>query len=202
MLKNFLKDLSEEKFSDGVINQYHDKDVLNNLKLHFDWLLRNNPKVLVVGEAPGYKGCRITGIPFTSGKQIRDSQHKLFLDIGNKIELKETIPERTATIVWNFFGKDRPVPIFWNSFPFHPYKINNPDSNRPPSSREIEIGRGYLEKMVDLFKPVKFYALGRSGERALKAIFPTEDIMYIRHPSFGGQKDFKDGMEQVLKELS
>jgi len=42
---------------------------------------KNKSKILIVGEAPGYKGCRITGIPFTSGACIRDRNIDIFVSI-------------------------------------------------------------------------------------------------------------------------
>ena len=38
----------------------------NNLSLYLHELLSRQTKILLLGEAPGYQGCRLTGIPFTS----------------------------------------------------------------------------------------------------------------------------------------
>ena len=39
-----------------------------NLKLYLEKMKKLNPSFLLLGEAPGYKGCRLTGIPFSSEK--------------------------------------------------------------------------------------------------------------------------------------
>lgn len=37
-----------------------------NLADYLRLMARREPTLLLVGEAPGYRGCRLTGIPFTS----------------------------------------------------------------------------------------------------------------------------------------
>ncbi len=44
-------------------------------------------EVLLIGEAPGYKGCKITGIPFTSGEVVAPKKLKETV----RAELKEAV---------------------------------------------------------------------------------------------------------------
>ena len=37
-----------------------------NLEIYLQEMLDRDPKVLLVGEAPGFRGMRITGVPFTN----------------------------------------------------------------------------------------------------------------------------------------
>ncbi|WRQ72922.1 MAG: uracil-DNA glycosylase [Methanosarcinales archaeon Met12] len=194
MLNNLLTSLSKRDSSDIIFNQYQDEDIRNNLRLYFDYLLQNKHDVLLIGEAPGYNGCRLTGIPFTSGAVIKKSEHKIFKKIGSEIVLHQVVSENTATILWDFLGSNRLVPILWNAFPFHPNKSRIPKSNRRPNVLEIEEGKKYLRIVYDLFKPKKLCSLGQVGEKVLKELFPNEKIIYIRHPSRGGKKDFIEGM--------
>jgi len=189
--------LSKRGTSDIVFNQYQDEDIRNNLRLYFDYLLQNKPDVILIGEAPGYNGCRLTGIPFTSGAVIKKSKHKIFKKIGSEIVLHQEVSENTATILWDFLGSDRLVPILWNAFPFHPHRSGIPESNRRPDASEIEEGKKYLRIVYDLFEPKKLCSLGRVGEAVLKELFPNEKIIYIRHPSRGGKKNFIKGMEMI-----
>ena len=189
-----LRKLSKRKSSDTVYNPYKDKDVLNNLREYFSYLIRNNPSILLIGESPGYDGCRWTGIPFTSGFVVRNSNHKMFGEIGNRIVLKKVVKEPTGTIMWEFLGEDRPVPILWNSFPFHPHDKGNPESNRQPSTSEVLEGLEYLTMVYENFKPKTLGSLGRVGERLLRKTFPNEEVVYIRHPSRGGKNEFIKGM--------
>ena len=86
----------------------------------------------------------------------------------------------------------------WNAFPFHPHKKDDAYSNRKPSRTEIEEGKKYLTYMLELFKPSRLCALGRVAELTLKNTFPDKEVIYIRHPSYGGKKDFIEGMNLAL----
>lgn len=198
MLNELLRQLSKRKSSDTVFNQYYDKNILNNLKLYFEWLLQNKHKVLLIGEAPGYRGCRLTGIPFTSGAVIKSARHEIFKTIGAQIKLHKVVSENTASILWEVFNEGKPIPVLWNAFPFHPFKKGLSESNRKPTSSEIEEGKRYLEIVYELFKPERLCSLGRVGEGLLNDLFPHEKIIYIRHPSHGGKKDFVRGMQTVI----
>jgi uracil-DNA glycosylase len=197
MLDNLLESLSERESSEIVFNQYQDEEIRNNLKLYLDYLIRNKHDLLLIGEAPGYKGCRLTGIPFTSGVVIKNTKHKIFKEIGSEIKLHQVVSENTATILWDFMGNDRPVPILWNAFPFHPHKRGIPESNRKPDVQELAEGKKYLKIVYDIFKPKKLCSLGQVGEIALRELFPTEKTIYIRHPSHGGKKNFINGMLKI-----
>lgn len=198
MLNELLHHLSKRKSSDIVFNQYQDKNILNNLKLYFEWLIQNRHNVLLIGEAPGYRGCRLTGIPFTSGAVIKSARHKIFKEIGTQIELHKVTPENTASMLWEILDASSPIPILWNAFPFHPFKSGVSESNRKPTPSEIEEGKRYLEIVYELFRPQKLCSLGRVGEAILNDLFPNEKIIYIRHPSHGGKKDFVRGVRRVL----
>ena len=67
----FIEDLSKVKLPINVFNPYsydYDENLLKrkNLFLYLQQMAKLNPHVLLVGEAPGYRGCRLTGVPFTS----------------------------------------------------------------------------------------------------------------------------------------
>jgi uracil-DNA glycosylase family 4 len=100
--------------------------------------------------------------------------------------------------MWDYLGTDVNVPIMWNAFPFHPHLNNSPESNRRPNEEELEVGEQYIKLVFELFKPKKLCSLGRVGESVLHRLFPNETITYIRHPSYGGKKDFILGMSKIL----
>ena len=68
-IDSFIKKLSEYKSTDTVNNMYYgdSKNAIerrNRLKNYLSNI--KNPVYIFVGEAPGYKGCARTGVPFTS----------------------------------------------------------------------------------------------------------------------------------------
>jgi len=197
MLNHLLRSLSKREQSNIVFNQYQDNDICNNLRLYLEYLLGNKPPMLLIGEAPGYNGCRLTGIPFTSGAMIEKSGHRIFKEIRSQIVLHRVASENTATILWEFLGRDREVPILWNAFPFHPHSIDKLESNRKPNKLEIEEGKEYLKIVYNLFKSDNLCSLGRIGENILNEIFPNKKIIYVRHPSRGGKKKFIEGMQML-----
>ena len=196
---DFIKKLTTRESSTSVYNPYKDKRVANNLKIYLEYILKNQDNfVLLIGEAPGYAGCRITGIPFTSGVTINNSRLPVFTTIKNNLFLKTIEAEKTATIVWDYLENKEKIPVFWNSFPFHPHDKGDQLSNRAPTDDEIEEGKYYIEKLIEIFSPKAIAAIGRKGEKALNDIFPDKHIDYIRHPSRGGKSGFLTGINKIL----
>ena len=155
-------------------------------------------RVLLIGEAPGYKGCKITGIPFTSGKVFENVAHPVLLQLKDKMVLSKIESENTATIVWKYLAKKAITPLFWNSFPFHPHNSENQNTNRRPSSDEIAHSVRYLRALHEIFKPDQIAGIGNAGVECAKQAFPNVEIRYIRHPSFGGKSDFIKGMDEII----
>ena len=91
--------------SDIVANPYHKKYAVNNLRQYFEYMFNQDGKrILLVAEAPGYKGCAITGIPLTSGRVFQEISHPLLLNLKDKIYLPRVESENTATIVWSYLA--------------------------------------------------------------------------------------------------
>ena len=65
-LNEFIAKLTSYSSNGCVDNQYQNKLQISNLKYYLYNMSLLNPNILFVGEAPGYQGCALTGIPFTS----------------------------------------------------------------------------------------------------------------------------------------
>ena len=107
---------------------------------------------MLVGEAPGYKGCGVTGIPFTDENEMKNNLGTsqagyCFIDENNPQR------ERSACIIWEAIRKktDAPIPLLWNAYPFHPFGDGRKESNRKPNKDELCIGKYYLEELIDIF---------------------------------------------------
>ncbi len=94
--------------------------------------------------------------------------------------------EPTATIVWEIIGNNKKF-VFWNIFPFHPYKPEKPHSYRHPSSEEIKSTREILKEFLNLFPEAQVFTVGKIA----KDYFDNKNFKSLRHPSFGGKEEFK-----------
>jgi len=140
MLKALISELAVRPSSERVDNQYREPELRENLKIFLDYIAKHGSRLLVVGEAPGYRGCRLSGIPFTSGQVIETSPHSFFTECRHRLKLKQVAAEATATIFWGFLTDKELLPLMWNAFPFHPHQSGAPESNRKPEAAEIEEG--------------------------------------------------------------
>lgn len=170
----------------------------HNLQTYLSWMARQKPNLLLVGEAPGYRGCRLTGIPFTSPHVLHQLAHRLNpapTPFEHVTEWPAIQREASATIVWRTIGHWQPLPILWNIFPFHPHQPDEPKSNRTPKTSEIAMGRPFLQHLCQIFPEVTIVAV---GQKAAKALSKWEmNHTAVRHPSYGGAKKFQTALSQL-----
>ncbi len=160
----------------------------NNLRLYFRQMQNLKPKSILVGEAPGFRGCRFTGIPFTSEYVL--SNNIFFNNSDYKKENLKPRKEGTAKIMWEALDRLNQKPLLWNSFPFHPYKEGNFNSNRVPTKTEIELTLHLLKNIFDLFPTLDMVgAVGQNAQDVLKNRIKIQHIC-ITHPSFGRKSQF------------
>lgn len=208
-IESFLETLQRKKNTPTVTNQYLDDGVVNNLRLYLEYMLEHTSaqpgrRVLLVGEAPGYKGCRITGIPFSSVKVLMSTEHPLFDTIKSQLylsddALRDMASENTATIVWQYLVNKKTVPLFWNSFPFHTHPKGKKNKNRAPNSKEIAQGIAYLQQLYAIFQPDIVAGVGVKGVECARKAYPELSVKYIRHPSYGGKSEFVEGMSSIIQ---
>ncbi len=198
-ITEFINDLSNQKNTLIITNHFLQDVVSENLRLYLEVMLKiKGKRVLLVGEALGYKGGRITGIPFTSGQILENIPHPVLVSLKSKLKLQNIKAENTATIVWRYLLGKSCTPLFWNAYPYHPHPKGNENKNRSPTNREIKQGVQYLQKLSRIFKPGVIAGIGKAGVDCAKQAFPKTDVQYIRHPSFGGKVEFIKGMNKII----
>jgi uracil-DNA glycosylase len=153
------------------------------------------PSVLIVGEAPGWRGCRFSGVPFTSESQLQSASLPF---TGNPSSLRpKPYREASATIFWRVMAAYHPRFLVWNCVPFHLYRPGEPLSNRRPSNREIARYLPFLAHLISLLQPRRVAAVGRCAQWALNSI--SIPALPLRHPSHGGAVEFEQGIHKIFK---
>jgi len=153
------------------------------------------PDWLVIGEAPGWRGCRFSGVPFTSEVQLSGG----LPFCGSPSSLgDQPFAETTATVFWQVMRAYHPRFLVWNSLPFHPHHLGQPLTNRTPTLSEIHLGGEVLRRLVVLVQPQQVIAVGRSAQSALQRLGIA--AIALRHPGHGGVKTFEAGMQAILSE--
>lgn len=154
----------------STYNQYAQSE-LRRARLR-EYLARHaDACTILVGEAAGYRGARISGIPFTSERQLTGR---------GPAEASATIVQRALREL----DIEEDV-LLWNVVPTHP---GTATSNRAPSRAEIRAARPFLDEMT---RGRTVIAVGRVAAAAL-------DAPYVRHPSHGGAVAFASGLRHML----
>lgn len=189
----------------NVFNPWRDNDPLDigagswhrriRLSRHFNV----EPKLLLIGEAPGYQGCHFSGVAFTNEKLILDGVIPRVHTNGRLTTRPRPWCEPSATIVWRTLHEldlaDKVV--LWNAFAWHPHKPGNPMSNRAPTRAELEQGRPVLMQVLSYFDGVPVVPVGRVAEKTLASL-GVKTLPAVRHPSMGGATEFR-AMMQIVK---
>lgn len=200
-IEAFVEMLAEASVGPAVWNPYGEMDGAaalkrNNLRLYLEQMVQIKPKCLLVGEALGYRGGQLTGIPFSSEAIVKVGVGELFGEArGYRLLATGGIYQReaTATMVWDVLQFWSTVPLLWNAFPFHPFRVDNMRSNRAPTWQEIEAKRPFLETLLVLFPTVD--RVVAVGNKAAEALHRWEIPHHkVRHPSYGGKRDFVAGL--------
>ena len=155
----------------GTFNQYR-RSALRRERLAAYLESRVEAPIILVGEAAGYRGARISGLPFTSERQLTGTGPA----------------EATATIVHRVLadlGVEEHV-LLWNVVPTHP---GTATSNRRPTRAEVEASVPFLRELV---RGRSAIAVGRLAQAVL-------DAPYVRHPSHGGAAEFRAGLATLLR---
>jgi uracil-DNA glycosylase len=128
---------------------------------------RSAARLLLVGEAAGYRGARVSGIPFTSERQLTGRGPA----------------EATATVVQRVLAELELDALCWNVVPTHPGTVT---SNRRPTAGEVAEARSFLDQLA---RNRRVIAVGRLAQAVTGA-------PYVRHPAHGGAAGFRAGLLQ------
>ena len=190
-IEEFVEDISAVSDDRRLItNPYRDERCKNHLLQYLRHLERSGVDVMLVGEAPGYRGCALTGIPFTDEIQLKLPENFCALGTWERSVSIGNTSERSASAVWAALREYRIIPLMWNAFPFHPYQEGKRASNRTPTQNELKEGLRYLDALISIFsiKDSQVFAVGKKAQEMLGL---TSDCHYIRHPAYDIKQQFR-----------
>jgi uracil-DNA glycosylase len=205
----FIEALAGAAVAPDAYNQYALGDKNNdirrhNLRLYLRQMIERQPSILFVAEAPGYRGNRLTGLPFVSRKLLLEGipEFDLFgaehgYQNPDDSGFEKIFGEQSATIVWNALRENAITPLIWSSFPFHPHQPDKPLTNRAPRRDEVAFGQFFLQKIVEMSDFKRVVAVGNVAQGSLRSL--GIDCIKIRHPAQGGKNDFVRGIQSLVE---
>lgn len=178
-----------------------------NLSSYLHYMEVEQPDLLMVGEAPGYRGSSISGVPFLSEDTIRKRQ-----DATLRIPLYQYVPtptksswgeyEATSTFMWSTIDAVNPpkLPFLWATFPNHPHENGNNYSNRRPNAQEIKAYASIVGRIANYYAINTIVAIGNVAYDTLSKT-TNSPIVKLRHPARGGSRQFRQGFLELTEEL-
>ena len=143
-----------------------------------------------VGRDLGHRGGRRTGLALTDDVHI--DTHLARWQLRSERPTKgQALAERTAAIIWETLSRIESPVFLWNVFPLHPHEEGDPFTNRAHNSTERAAGEDILRQLVSLVRPRRIVAIGNDAARAAGDLSLTVEIIHVRHPSYGGQAEFR-----------
>ena len=195
----FTKTLAAYPEREDLGNPYRQAHCKDNLQAYLRaQFAQPGRRILVVGEALGYRGGWHTGIPFSSARLVMESEHPFWRKLRPQLTVDCDVSEATASITWDYLKQRRRIPLFWNALPLHPRVAGDPLSNRAPNAAELQAGLSFLQALGDAYQPDLIAGVGGKGTMAAEKAFPRRRVHALRHPSYGGKAQFCQGMDRLL----
>lgn len=198
----------------GVVNPYKDEDPgldqdgaarrrRANLEAYLERVGR--PRVVLLGEALGFRGGRFSGIAFTSERQlVGDDGRRLAWACCPPFAATSRNPalwlEPSGSVVWGALGGEARGALLWNAFPWHPYGKKGPLSNRLPERSLWMANLGVLEALLEEVDGARVLAVGRTAQAALAELGVEAPL--LRHPAHGGAAIFREQLRGYLRALA
>jgi len=173
------------------------------------------PKLVVIGEALGYRGGHFSGIPMTSERMLLGEKRNDGIEpehVFSSIKPQQTskakkcpggFSEPTATIVWSSLLRLGLKPeqfVLWNAFPWHSFDPRRGMlSNRMPTQKERSAGLLVLKAFLELFWSDEIVALGNVAASQLKEL--NVECHRVRHPASGGAKLFRQQIRMIVSKV-
>ncbi|MGB8129471.1 MAG: uracil-DNA glycosylase [Candidatus Angelobacter sp.] len=149
---------------------------------------------LWIGRDLGYRGGRRTGLALTDDVHLAIHATRWCVSV-ERATVGSLVAERTAAVIWGVLARISAPVFLWNVFPLHPHERDDPFSNRSHSAQERAVGEELLAELILMLQPRRLVAIGKDAARTLSRMSVTAEVSRVRHPSYGGQRDF---VQQIM----
>jgi hypothetical protein len=147
-----------------------------------------------IGRDLGYRGGRRTGLALTDDVHLAVHARRWNVLI-ERATTGSLVAERTAAVIWSMLALVPAAVFLWNVFPFHPHEPGDPFSNRSHRPDERAVGEQLLAQLIVMLRPRRIVAIGNDAAKAAHRLGGEAEIIQVRHPSYGGQRDFINQVE-------
>lgn len=203
--KSFVAALSQIELS-GVFNPYRDRCEVHdladapavrrrNLRSYLSAIESMHSDTIWMGRDLGYRGGRRTGLALTDERNLSSLAASYPGATPSKATKGPIVAERTAAEIWAVLERLARRPLLWNVFPFHPHEEGDPLSNRRFTRPELDQVNELNRELATWLKIRRIICIGQDAA-SYAATFGVE-VECVRHPSYGGIKDFRAGMSKI-----
>lgn len=190
----------------GVFNPYRDQcevhDLANapatrrkNLRDYLAAVENLGTDTIWMGRDLGYRGGRRTGLALTDEARLPMFAIHYPGSTPSKATKGPSIAERTAAEIWAVLARLERPPLLWNVFPFHPHEPDDPMTNRRFAARELSEVADLNQALITWLGIRRIVCIGQDAT-AYAATFGVE-VECVRHPSYGGVSEFRQGMQHI-----
>lgn len=151
--------------------------------------MRTEIDALWIGRDLGYRGGRRTGLALTDDVHLTTHATRWNVSV-QRATTGTMVAERTAAVIWNLLSLVSAPVFLWNVFPLHPHEAGDPFTNRSHKPHERAAGEELLAELIVMLRPRRLVAIGNDAARTALRLAGITEVVQVRHPSYGGQRDF------------
>ena len=148
-----------------------------------------------MGRDLGYRGGRRTGLALTDERHLSEVSNSYPGTSPRRATRGHPIAERTAAEIWAVLRQLEHPPLLWNVFPFHPHEEDQQFSNRRFNARELAVVNELNHELIAWLGIRRIISIGRDAAKYASSFGIEVDC--IRHPSYGGVRDFRAGVQRL-----